>query len=366
MKRKGLIISVLIFFLGSFFFGEGKDKPTSAWDFMKKLVLIPGVSGKEGNVAHFIRSYLPPEVTPQNDQMGNIWFSVGEGKPHVVFVAHTDEIGLEVKEITAKGTLKVVGRGGFLSQMYEGHPVVIYTEGGSIEGVVSPRVHYYQRDLKPSLFRTDDIEIYLGVSSKTEARELGIKEGDQITIKKKIVELSPDLIATRAVDDRAGCAALLAAAMRVDWEKIEGKTITFAWDVQEEVGLRGASRLAQTLKADYVFPVDTFVSSDAPLDSKRYAFVPLGKGAVLRAIDSSNIAPRVELEKVLKIARTHNIPVQLGNTSGGNDGSVFIPEGAADIPLSWPGAYSHSFIEKIHRHDLEALTNLIVAIVVDW
>jgi putative aminopeptidase FrvX len=204
------------------------------------------------------------------------------------------------------------------------------------------------------------------VSSETEARDLGVKEGDQITIKKKIVEFSSDLIATRAVDDRAGCAAPLAAAMLVDWKKIEGKTITFAWDVQEEVGLRGASLLAQTLKADYVFPVDTFVSSDAPLDSKRFAFVPLGKGAVLRAIDSSNIAPRVELEKVIKIARTHNIPIQLGNTRGGNDGSVFIPAGAADIPLSWPGTYSHSFIEKIHRHDLEALTDLIVAIVMDW
>jgi putative aminopeptidase FrvX len=174
------------------------------------------------------------------------------------------------------------------------------------------------------------------------------------------------LIATRAVDDRAGCAALLAAAFNIDWKKIKGKTITFAWDVQEETGLIGASHLAKTLKPDYVFPVDTFVSSDAPLDSKRFARIALGEGVVLRAIDSSNIAPRIELEKVMKIAQRNNIPFQLGNTRGGNDGSVFIPGGATDIPLSWAGVYSHSFIEKIHRHDLEALTELIVAIVKDW
>jgi len=60
------------------------------------------------------------------------------------------------------------------------------------------------------------------------------------------------------------------------------------------------------------------------------------------------------------------LALQLGNTRGGNDGSVFIPEGAVDILLSWPGVYSHSFIEKIHRFDLEALTKLIVAIVRDW
>ena len=68
----------------------------------------------------------------------------------------------------------------------------------------------------------------------------------------------------------------------------------------------------------------------------------------------------------MKIAQRNRIPFQLGNTRGGNDGSVFILGGATDIPISWAGVYSHSFIEKIHRDDLEALTKLIVAIVKDW
>ncbi len=338
----------------------------SSWELLKKLVLIPGVSGYEEQVADFIQANFPPAVQPQRDDMENIWFTVGEGQPHLLFVAHTDEIGLVVEKITPEGTLKVRGRGGFISKMYEGRPVVVYTGKGAVNGVVAPRPDYTEREAASSSFRTSDIEVYLGVSSEEEARSLGIEKGNQITIKKRIIELSPDLIATRAVDDRAGCAALLAAAFDIDWKKIKGKTITFAWDVQEEIGLIGASRLAETLKPDYVFPVDTFVSSDAPMDLKRFARIALGEGAVLRAIDSSNIAPRIELEKVMKIAQRNNIPFQLGNTRGGNDGSVFIPGGATDIPLSWPGVYSHSFIEKIHRHDLEALTKLIVAIVKDW
>jgi len=36
------------------------------------------------------------------------------------------------------------------------------------------------------------------------------------------------------------------------------------------------------------------------------------------------------------------------------------------MPLSWPGSYAHSLIEKIDRRDLEALTDLILAIVSDW
>jgi putative aminopeptidase FrvX len=338
----------------------------SSWELLKELVLIPGVSGYERQVADFIQSNFPSGVTSQRDKMENIWFTVGKGHPHFLFVAHTDEVGLVVENITPEGTLRVRGRGGFLPQMYEGRPVVIYTESSPLNGVVAPRPDYFSREAASRPFQTSDIEIYLGVSSEEEARSLGVKEGNQITIKKRIVEFSPDLISTRAVDDRAGCASLLAAASRIDWKKIKGKTITFAWDVQEEIGLFGASHLAQTLKPDYVFAVDTFVSSDTPLDSKRFARTILGKGVVLRAIDSSNIVPRFELEKIMKIAQNNNIPFQLGNTRGGNDGSVFVPGGATDIPLSWSGVYSHSFVEKIHRHDLEALTELVVAIVRDW
>jgi putative aminopeptidase FrvX len=365
MEKKNviLIFAVLVCFS---LVSADRNESLSSWDLMKKLVLIPGVSGYEGKVADFIQSLFPAGIKPQRDEMENIWFSAGEGHPHLLFVAHTDEIGLVVDQVTPEGTLKVKGKGGFLAQMYEGRPVVIYTDRGPVNGVVAPRAGYSQRDTGSSNFRTSDIEVHLGVSSEEEARSLGVKEGNQITIRKNIIELSPDVIATRAVDDRAGCAALLSAASRIDWKKIKGKTVTFAWDVQEETGLFGASRLTRTLKPDFVFAVDTFVSSDAPLDEKRFARTILGKGAVLRAIDSSNIAPRFVLEKVMKIARDNQIPFQLGNTRGGNDGSVFVPEGAADIPLSWPGVYSHSFIEKIHRHDLDALTRLIEAIVKDW
>jgi putative aminopeptidase FrvX len=217
-----------------------------------------------------------------------------------------------------------------------------------------------------SAFVTEDVSIYLGVSSEEEVRAMGVAVGHPITIKKTVVELSPDLLATRAVDDRAGCAALLEASHRVDWEEISDKTVTFVWDVQEETGLFGASKLAEKLGADYVFPVDTFVSSVGPFDSPRFAQLPLGKGAVLRAADSSSVVPRAQLDKAIAIAKAHDIPIQIGNTRGGTDGSAFVPQGAVNIMLSWPGAYSHSFIEKIHRADLEALVDLVIALVKDW
>ncbi len=337
-----------------------------SWDLLKELILIPGVSGAEEKVADFIQASLPEALEVQRDDMDNVWFTVGNGHPHLLFLAHTDELGFVVERITPSGTLKVRGRGGFFPLMYEGHTIVVHTKQGPVEGVVSPRENYLQRGAQSLEFSIQLLEIYLGVSNMEEVKELGISEGDSVTIRKEIVELSDKILASRAIDDRAGCAAILAAALRIDWTEIKGKTISFAWDVQEEIGLNGASRLAETMDVDYVFPVDTFVSSDGPFDSKRFAYIPLGSGAVVRAIDSSNIAPQIEFEKVMGIARRNNIPAHLGNTRGGNDGSVFLSQGTVDIPISWPGTYSHSFIEKIHSDDLNALTDLIMALVKDW
>ena len=342
------------------------EDQNSAWNLLQELILIPGVSGFEEKVADFIQTSLPESLQVQRDDMDNVWFTVGEGRPHLLFLAHTDELGFVVESITSSGTLKVGSRGGFFPLMYEGHSIVVHTDSGPVEGVVSPRANYMQRNAQTFEFSTPLIEVYLGVSSAEEVKELGISEGDSITIRKEIVKLSEDLLASRAIDDRAGCAAMLAAALRINWTTIRGKTISFAWDVQEEIGLNGASRLAETMEVDYVFPVDTFVSSDGPFDSKRFAYIPLGNGAVVRAIDTSNIAPQFEFKKVMDIARQNSIPAFLGNTRGGNDGSVFVSQGTVDIPLSWPGTYSHSFIEKIHRFDLNALTDLITALVKDW
>ncbi|MBD3415383.1 MAG: hypothetical protein GF421_13265 [Candidatus Aminicenantes bacterium] len=363
--RKANIIAVLLGFC-LLCFCTPAPSDFKAWDLLKEMLLIPGVSGHETLVADFVASSIPQSLNPQRDEMDNVWFTVGEGDPHIVFVAHTDEIGLIVKQITVDGMLKVEGRGGFFPKMYEGHMVVIYTHKGPVQGVVAPRKEYFSKAPDESFFGIGDIEIYVGVDTKAEVIELGVEPNDQVTIQKHIAELSPVLLAARGVDDRAGCAVLLDAMERIDWDQITDKTVTFLWDVQEEIGLYGASRIAGTLDADYVFPVDTFVSSDAPFDSQRFARLPLGQGAVIRAIDSSNITPWIYVQKVKRIAESKSIPVQIGNTKGGNDGSVFVPTGTADIPLSWPGVYSHSFIEKIHKRDLEALTELVVALTETW
>jgi len=359
----------------------------SSWDILRKIILVPGLSGQEGKVTDFIQAMLPASLKAQRDTRSNVWFTVGGGKPHIMFVAHQDELGYTVDKITPQGTALLKPYSAFLPQVSEARAFVIHTAKGPVEGIIQPAADYYVSQAagrgtgaaapaaKPAAAAQGGLaaaaaapgfEVYLGVSTEQEARALGVAEGNPVLVKKKLVDLSPDIMATRAVDDRAGCAALLAVALQTDWSKIRGKTVTIAWDVEEETGLFGAQFMARTLKPDYIFAIDTFVSSDTPLENKRFGDAVLGKGAVLRSIDTSNVTPKTQIVRVEKLAASRGIPIQICNSRGGNDGSVYVADGTVDIPLSWAGVHAHSFIEKIDKGDLEALTKLIAAIVEEW
>ena len=340
------------------------QNPFSEWDLLRKIVMIPGISSQEARVMDFIQGALPKSLQPQRDAKNNVWFTAGAGRPHILFVAHADELGFTVDKILPSGIVRLKGRPGFLPQACEARPFVIQTKKGPVEGIMIPRPDFDAAQPQP--YAPETYEMDLGASAETDVRSLGVAEGDAVIFKKHIVDLGSGLAATRAVDDRAGCAALLAAALQTDWAALKGRTVTCAWSVEEEIGLNGASALAQVLKPDYVFAVDTFVSSDSPVENKRFGEARLGAGAVLRALDSSSLVPKTEIERMLKLAAARAIPVQVANSRGGNDGSVFIAGGAVDIPLSWPGAYAHSFIEKIDARDLAALTALIKAVILDF
>ena len=138
------------------------------------------------------------------------------------------------------------------------------------------------------------------------------------------------------------------------------RRLTFAWVVEEEIGLVGSRARCYLPDVTRVYAVDTFVSSDAPLESQRLAFAPLGRGAVLRAMDSGTVVPPPSHRCRARAGTSRGIPLQYGMTAGWNDGASFAANGVVNVPLSWPGRYSHSPVEVADLRDIEALVQLIV------
>lgn len=353
----------------------GSNGVSSPAQIVSKLVTEYAVSGHEAPVRESITRMLPPWAKPQTDDAGNLSLRVGaapEGAktPRILVVAHMDEIGFEVKSVSADGRLEAEWRGGGSLEYFAGHAALVHTAKADVPAVVELPQGWEQPGFQWPRGRQTTVRVDVGARTEEEAEQLGVKVSDSVTIPKKYRPLLGTRANARSFDDRVGCAALVSAAWALGGP-VKDRDVTFMWSTGEEEGLLGAAAAAKRLAAegrapDYVFAVDTFVSSDSPLESKRFADAGVGKGFVVRAVDNSNIVPRDLVEKVLRLARANQIPVQYGVTGGGNDGAAFLRYGSVDVALGWPLRYSHSPAEVIDTRDLDALARIVAAVARSW
>jgi putative aminopeptidase FrvX len=347
--------------------------PPSPEAILKALVETYGVSGHEQAVHEAILRLLPPGVKTETDAAGNIilhWVSSASKGPSILVVAHQDEIGFVVHSILSDGRLELETKGGGESGYFLGHPALVHTSGGMRPGVIELPAGWDKTGFKWPDDRTAMFHMDVGARNPQQVEQLAIKAGDFVTIPKEYRPLLGTHANGRSFDDRVGCSALISAAWALK-PNLANRNVTFVWSTGEEVGLEGAAEVAKNLAAqgkapDFVFAVDTFVSSDSPLELKRFADAKLGHGFVVRAVDNSNVVPRALAERVVAMAKKAGIPVQYGVTGGGNDGSAFLRYGTTDVALGWPLRYSHSAAEVIDTRDLDALARIVETVARAW
>ncbi len=336
--------------------GEGHEEVARL---LGSLIARYGVSGAEGPVREEVLRHLPAWARAETDEKGNVTVTFGSGGEPVLFVAHMDEVGFRVQEILADGRLQLQTRGGLLRTAWEAQAALAHGNKGAVPAVFEPREDWWTSE-KGAL--PIPLTVYLGVSSAKEVEALGIRVGSTVTMPKRMLRIGRHRVLARSFDDRVGSAALLLAMRQIDPAKLR-RRVTFAWSVEEEVGLNGTLAMAERMgNLAQVHPVDTFVSSDSPIESQRFAGARLGQGPVIRAMDNGFLAPRPLIDRFRTLAEQSGIPVQTGFTGGATDGMAFLANGPAMLPFSWPGRYSHSPVEVADLRDVEGLVKLVVAV----
>lgn len=366
---------------GSVGSGESGDRAVAAHarpsitQLLAALTTTYGISEHEQHVRDEIGKLLPPWAKAEQDDAGNLVVHVGTAAasaktPGILVVAHMDEIGYEVKSIAQDGHLEVAMVGGGLPYFYLGHPALVHSANGDHEAVMELPKGWDEPKFEWPRGRAVTYRVDVGARTPDEVDKLGIKVGDTITIPKAYRTLLGTRANARSFDDRVGDTSLISALWALGGP-LKDRDVTFVFSTGEEIGLDGAAAAAKRLAGEghvpeYVFAVDTFVSSDSPLESKRFGDAIVGKGFVIRAVDNSNIIRPDLVEKVMKLARENQIPVQYGVTGGGNDGSAFLRYGSVDVALGWPLRYSHSPGEVIDTRDVDALARIIGAVARSW
>src|SRR5689334_20243364 len=339
---------------------ESQNQLATVAGVLKTLADIPAVSGHERPMREAIIAALPTwaRSLTRTDNDGNLILELGPDRDPLMFIAHQDEVGFEITNIADDGTGSLRTRGGLYLSLWEGQPALLHFDragAAPLRGVFVPRETATSK-------QPEALTAWFGMDGAA-LKQLGVTSGLSVTAYKEATRLGNTRFTARALDDRAGSTALVLAVRRIQPATLRRRVI-FAWSVREEIGLEGAMVLAKRYGSSVkrVYSIDTFVSSYSPVETTRFADTPLGRGAVIRALDNSALAPPAEVDRILKIARTQSIPIQVGATNGGADGSDFVRYGVLHVGLSWPGRYSHSPVEVLVLRDLQALEKLIYAI----
>lgn len=285
-----------------------------------------------------------------------------KAKYKVVIEGHSDEISWYVNYISDNGLIYVIRNGGSDHQIAPSKWVNIHTKKGIVKGVFGwPAIHTRKagKENPPQL---DNIFIDIGAKDKKEVEKLGVHVGCVITYPDEFHILNKDKFVCRAIDNRAGGFMIAQVARLLSENKVTlpfGLYITNS--VQEEVGLRGAEMITQTIKPDVALVTDVCHDTTTPMINKKTeGHTEIGKGPVI------SYAPAVHnnlRERIIETAEKKKIPFQRMASSRftGTDTDAFAYSngGVASALISLPLRYMHTTVETVHRKDVENVIQLM-------
>ncbi len=332
---------------------------------LEEMLKVPGVSGYEDDIRNYIRRKVEGMgFKPIEDNMGNLRVELGETGPLVLFVAHMDELGLIVTKLEPDGSLRIRKVGGIDDRTLVGRVVEIRTKKWVVSGVIGIKPPHLMTDPEEAkkVIKWQDLRVDVGTRSRKETEKLGLRVLDPMVLKKDITYITKDLICSRGIDDRGGCAILLDVLQALKGRKLPIR-VSLVWSVQEEIGLRGARAVAFNLRPEYVFAVDTMTTTDAPMTEEVYEKVEVGGGPALRMFDNVAIASPKLRTLVEEVAKDARVPLQIGTGGGSTDGAAMQDTGCLMMPLGIVMRYTHSPTEIASISDMENMVKLVIKIV---
>ena len=327
---------------------------------MSRLSTEIGPSGFEDRVRRLIRGLVSDYADEiKTDNMGNLIARVGDGPFKVLISAHMDEVGVMVSHIDQRGFLRIIPIGGLDPWTLLDKELVFMGKNGDVVGVVGIDPPHLRKEKPPSRF--EELYVDAGFSSKDEALKNGIMPGTPGTFAGSFRQRGSVVIG-KAFDNRVGCTVLI-DTLRDIRNKVGGDvSLYFAWNTQEEVGLRGINAVVHQVNPHLAFIVETTVAADVPTSSEDVWVTRIGGGAALRAYDRSMITNPRLLSVAIEIAEGSNIKYQVQvNPYGGTDAGIIHTYGVGvpSLVISTPARYIHSPASLVSTEDLRQVEDLL-------
>ena len=332
--------------------------------FLEEYLNNASPTGYESNGQKIWMKYLKPYVDEFiTDNYGTAVGVINpEKKFKVVIEGHSDEISWYVNYITDNGLIYVIRNGGSDHQIAPSKWVNIHTKNGIVKGVFGwPAIHVrdHAKEAPPKI---DNIFIDIGAKDKKEVEKMGVHVGCVITYPDSFQILNKNKFVCRAIDNRAGGFMIAEVARLLKENKDKLPFCLYVTNsVQEEIGLRGAEMITNTLKPDLAIVTDVTHDTSTPMiEAKKQGDAKIGKGPVI------TYAPAVQnnlREKIIRIAEKNKIPYQrLASsryTGTDTDAFAYSNGGVPSALISLPLRYMHTTVEMVQKEDVENVIRLI-------
>ncbi len=332
------------------------------YEILERLCLASGPSGREGPVTEAALELLRPLMDEVwTDRFGNAVGLRRCGKPNarrVVLDAHLDEVGLLITG-AEDGFLRFRSVGGIDPRMLPDREVTLLTDPPTF-GLVAVLPPHVQKagDADKSLPLS---ELYIDAGLTQEEGEALI--GTFAVPRGSFRVLENQVVSTKALDDRAGFAALLRAAELLKDTDLD-VDLYLLGSSREETNGGGALVGAFAIEPDCFVAVD--VTHARTPDGPRDETFPAGKGPAI------GIGPNITRwmsdrfrTKAEELGLSWSAEVMAGNTGTNAWRVQTAREGIATAVLSLPLKYMHSPVETLALSDLEDTAALLAAFVRD-
>ncbi len=335
---------------------------------LEELSLLDGLPGQEQPVVRHLKERFQTFAEEAHIGVnGNIYARKTGRKPGltVMVSAHTDEIGLVVRDVDPSGMIRFDKLGWFSDSFLPGTRVRV----GKIPGMVGIKSgHLMTEEEKRTVLPHRSLYIDVGAKGAADVEKMGISIGDPIAFDVPFGRWQDaDYCCAKAIDNRAACAVAVALMESLTDDDFPG-TLWIAGTVQEERGLGGARTAAQFTRPDWFIALDVALAGDTPENPAGSKPVRLGGGVVISLGDFLESPKRGYFVNpglkglALRTSKEKSIPVQLQAIFGNSytDAAAVSQEfsGIASISLGIPMRYSHAPSSVCHLGDMEACLRL--------
>ena len=328
---------------------------------LKTLCTAEGVGGQTAITDAVIALLKPLVDEVEVDVMGNVLgirHADYKDAPTLMLEAHLDEIGFLVTHIDDNGFVYTAAAGGIDKRAITAQPVVVFGDKPYYGVFCSTPPHLSGKD--GELPEVSKCGIDIGLSGE-EAKKC-VPVGSRVSYAPRFVELNEYVVSSKALDDRAGIAAILHCLRKI--ESKCGVNIAVAFCVQEELGCRGVTPATRKLNPDAAIVTDVSFALTPDADPRKCG--KLGKGVM---IGISPILSTPMADRLLALAKEKEIPYQYevmgGSTGTDADRVTGSLMGVPTALLSIPQRYMHTPVETIDVRDIATVGDLMAAFIAE-